>query len=130
MSSHYAKAIKKHSGKDPSESRQKELGTPRAGDLSGDHSSFLKEILKLIDDGKIDLMHPHSFINDDVYKELNDEVKGMADRAIPNIISLLERVMDLHARDESNESIEMKNLIDALWQAKQRVEAHADVFIF
>ena len=130
MKNPFAKAIKKHSGKDPAESEQKELGKPVGAALADEHANFLQIVLKLIDDGKIDLVNPQSIFNQDVYDGLSDEWKARTDQALPNIISLLERVMDLHSRPEENESMEMKNLIETLWQAKQRIEEHADVFIF
>jgi len=130
MPNPFAKAIKKHSGRDPKESDQVALGKPQKTVLQDDHASFLNEIIALIDSGKVDTKNPNSFINDDVYNGLPQELKAKADMGLPNIISLLERIMDLHAREESNESFEMKNLIDTLWQAKERIEKHADVFIF
>lgn len=130
MKNPFVKAIKKHSGKDPTESDQKDLGKPQGTALADEHANFLQTVLKLIDDGKIDLVNPQSVFNQDVYEGLSDELKAKTDQTLPNIISLLERIMDLHSRPEENESMEMKNLIETLWQAKQRIEEHADVFIF
>lgn len=130
MTNPFAKAIKKHSGKDPSEAEQQRLGKPRAASLSDEHTDFLKNLIDLIDAGKIDTKDSQSFINDEVYAGLADDVRAKTDQAIPNIITLLERIMDLHAREEDNASFEMKNLVETLWQAKERIEQHADVFIF
>jgi hypothetical protein len=130
MANPFTKAIKKHSGKDPSEESQVALGTPQAGDMGDDHHGFLESVIGLIDAGKINTAEPHSFINDDVYDGLSDELRGKTDLAIPNICSLLDRIMDLHHREEDNNSFEMKNLIETLWQTKERIEEHSDVFIF
>ena len=130
MTNPFAKAIKKHSGKDPSVAEQQRLGKPQAVSFSDDHSDFLNNIISLIDEGKIGTADPQSLINDDVYAGLSDELRAQTDKTIPNIVSLLERIMDLHAREEDNESFEMKSLIETLWQAKERIEKHADVFIF
>ena len=129
MTNPFAKAIKKHSGKDPSEAEQRRLGKPRAASLSDDHADFLKNIIRLIDAGKINTADMQSFINDDVYAGLSDELRAQTDKTIPNIVSLLERIMDLHAREEDNESFEMKSLIETLWQINERMGEH-DVFVF
>ncbi|MBT3835064.1 hypothetical protein HOF56_02330 [Candidatus Peribacteria bacterium] len=130
MADDFAKAIKKHSGQDPSEEKQEQLGKPQAVQLTDEYENFLKTVISLIDDGKIDTKKPSSFINDDIYDSLDDELRAKTDQAIPNIASLLDRIMDFHAREEDDESVEMKGLIDMLWQSKQRIEEHADVFIF
>jgi hypothetical protein len=130
VSNPFAKAIKKHSGNDPSDAAQIALGTPRADGLSDEHTGFLKNLFTLIDKGKIDTKNPMSFVHEDVYGALPDDLRAKTDQAIPNICTLLERIMDLHARPEKNDSFEMKNLIETLWQAKQRIEDRADVFIF
>ena len=130
MADDFAKVIKKHSGKDPSEKEQEELGKPQATALSDEYENFLQTVISLIDEGKVDTKNPSSFINDDIYEGLDDELRAKTDQAIPNLASLLDRIMDFHSREESDESIEMKGLIDMLWQAKQRIEEHADVFIF
>ncbi len=130
MKNPFSKALKKHSGKDPSDADQKALGKPKAAALGDEHKDFLKEILGLIDAGTIDTKNTDTFVNEDVYKGLDLTMRAKVERAMPNIISLLERIMDLHARPEQDESFEMKNLIECLWQAKERIEKHADVFIF
>jgi hypothetical protein len=126
----FAKALKKHSGRDPTELEQIALGTPRGESMSDEHKGFLATVLRLIDEGKIDTKEPMSFINDGVYRGLPDDLRAQTDRAIPNISSLLDHIMDLHVRPEDDQSFEMKNLIETLWQAKQRIEEKADVFIF
>ncbi len=109
---------------------QKRLGVPKPGALHEEHTDFLKEVIDLLDTGKIDTKLPMTFIHENVYKGLSQDWKAKVDMATPNIVSLLERIMDLHARPENNASVEMKNLIETLWQAKERIEREADVFIF
>lgn len=130
MTNPFTQALQKHTGKDLSTSKQEKLGKPQAAVLSDEHTNFLKTVIGLIDAGKIDTKFPQTFLHGAVYEGLSQEWKAKTDRAIPNIATLLERIMDLHARPEKDESFEMKNLIETLWQAKQRIEEHADVFIF
>lgn len=109
---------------------QKRLGVPKPQFLQEEHTDFLREVITLLDTGKIDTKLPMTFIHENVYKGLSRDWKAKVDMATPNVVSLLERIMDLHARPENNESAEMKNLIETLWQAKERIERHADVFVF
>ena len=130
MSNTFAHAIKKHATHDPSLKDQEALGKPQKSSLGDDHANFLETVLKLIDDGTI---HPHehwTFLKQDVYESLSDEWKARVDQVLPNIVSLLERIMDLHHREEENDSFEMKSLLETLWHAKQRIEDDYDVFIF
>lgn len=130
MTNPFAKAVKAHGGKDLPLKEQQELGKPRPTNFADEHAHFLTTIIGLIDAGTIDTKFPMTFVHKEVYKGLSDDWKAKTDLAIPNIASLLERIMDLHARPEKNESVEMKNLIETLWQAKQRIEEKADVFVF
>ncbi len=115
---------------EPSLEDQKRLGIPKPTGLAQTHEKFLKEVIVLIGQGQIDTKFPETFIHQPVYRGLSPEWRAKVDMATPNIISLLERIMDLHARPENDASVEMKNLIETLWQAKERIEQHADVFIF
>ena len=126
----FIRAIKEHSGKELSAGKEAELSKPKAASLTDEHSIFLNTVIRLLDEGKIDTKNPQSFIKSDVYDGLSDELKAKTDQTVPNIITILEHIMDLHARKEDNASEEMKSLIETLWQAKQRIEEHADVFIF
>ena len=124
-----AKFLKKGAA-EPSLKEQERLGVPQATPLTDAHTDFLKEVLRLLDQKKIDIKRPETFIHQSVYDGLSPEWKTKVDMVVPNIISLLERIMDLHARPENDASHEMKNLVDTLWQAKERIESHADVFVF
>src|SRR3989338_2449606 len=127
----FTKAIKAHSGKGPSAKAQKELGKPHEDNvLTGDYTVFIQTLLTLLDQGKIDTKDTQSFIHGDVYRGLPLDLKARVDLAIPNIVTLLERIVDLHVRPEKDDSYEMKSLIDSLWLVKERIEKDADVFIF
>ena len=130
MTTPYSKALQKHSGTELPAALQKSLSTPREISLEREHGTFLKTVIGLIDAHTIDMKNSASLRKEAVYRTLSPEWQRKVDLAVPNIITLLERIMDLHARPEKNESIEMKNLIETLWQAKQRIEKHADVFVF
>lgn len=130
MPTPFAKAIQEHDGRDLPAGRQRQLGKPQETTLAAEHAAFLKTVIALIDSGKIDTKFPQTFIHAEVYENLSPTWKAKVDRAIPNVSTFLECIMDLHARPEKDESFEMKNLIELLWQAKERIEQHADVFVF
>jgi hypothetical protein len=125
-----AQAIEEHGDADIPVEEQQELGKPQAASFSDEHDHFLATVLQLIDEGKINTGVPESFINQDIYDGLSEELQGKVDLAIPNVVSFLDKIIELHKRPESNESYEMKTLIESLWQTKQRIEEQADVFIF
>ena len=130
MSDDFTQAIRQHGDKELPVEDQAKLGKTQGTSLGDEHAGFLDLVMKLIDDGVIDLSDPTSFIKLDIYEECDDAMKGKIDQATPNIISFLDKIIRLHASDEPSESFEMKGLIEALWQAKERIEKDVDVFVF
>lgn len=131
MPNPFARALRIFAGKGPSEDAQKALTkTHEDHVLTDEHAAFIQTVLQLLDDKKIDTKNVQSFVKQNVYQSLELSVKAKVDRAIPNIISLLERIVDLHMRPENDDSYEMKNLIESLWLIKERIEKESDVFIF
>ena len=131
MQNPFAKALQAFKGKEQSIAVQKELGKPHEDNvLTDEHTAFIQIVLKLLDQGKIDTKNPQSFIHENIYTKLSLYLKARVDLAIPNIVTLLERIVDLHVRPENDDSYEMKNLIESLWLVKERIEKEADVFIF
>ena len=126
----YSKALEKHGGKDLPAALQKAFGKPREISLAEKHDIFLKTVIGLMDSHTIDMKNPASLRKEAVYRKLSPEWQRKVDIVVPNIITLLERIMDLHARPENDASVEMQHLIDTLWQAKRRIEKHVDVFVF
>jgi hypothetical protein len=130
MRQDFAQAMEKHRGQDLPQGTQEQLGKPREANLEEEHARFLTLVLQLIDAKKIDTVRPETFVKEEIYRTLSEDLQGKVDLAVPNIISLLERIMDLHARPEKDASLEMRSLIESLWLAKERIEQQADVFIF
>jgi len=115
----------------PSEEAQEALTkTHEDNVLTDEHAAFIKTLLRLIDEKKIDTKNVQSFVKQPIYQPLPLALKAKVDLAVPNIITLLERIMDLHRRPENDDSYEMKNLIESLWLIKERIEKETDVFIF
>jgi len=106
------------------------LGKPRSAHLRDDEHVFIKVVISLLEQGKIDPDVPATFIKKEEYEKLSDEGRRVTDEALPNISSLLRRIVDLHYRKEPDDSFEMASFIASLWHAKSRVEEWGDVFVF
>ncbi len=122
--------IASHQGTALPHGTQVKLGAPQPGSLADDHKNFIKIIVDLLESQKLNPADPSTFIKTDVYDRLTPEIRALTDRSLPNICSLLHYIYELHYRKEPDDSAEMKAFIESLWQAKRRVEQHADVFVF
>jgi len=92
-------------------------------------SDFLELIIKLIQDGKIDLYKPSTLINDIVYDNLTSELKGKADFAAMNLISSIRELKGLYDNGYKD-TFQTKNLVHRLRLHKERLEeAGGDLFI-
>lgn len=117
--------------KDLSEAAQKKVGKAIAGDMSQKHTDFAKKLSELIRSKKIDPMNTDTFLNMDVYKGLNAEMKLAVDKMLPNLATLLSHIVGFYdSKETPNASPELQSLIENLWQMIERVESEADVFVF
>lgn len=110
---------------------QKKAGAPIAGAIGRKHRDFLKTIRKLLESGKIDPYEPQSLLNMDVYEALPEEWKEKADLALVNIADQLRILAEfLQSPETPAESPQLQTMVEQLWQSKQQIEEHHDVFIF
>ncbi len=113
------------------EREQQRMGVPVGGKLSPEHLAFLKEVKRLIETKEIDPYDPKTFLKKDVYDSLNEEWIEKTDLALANIAGLLRQVYELFVRkDTPDESPQYQTMIEQLWDMKQRIEQHHDVFKF
>lgn len=113
------------------EDEQKKAGQAIAGKMDPKHEEFLQQLLKLLQEKQIDTAHPESFIKQDVYDAMPLEWKGKTDQALFNIADQVRRIEEFYISKETpNESPQLQNMIDSLWQMKQRIEETYDVFKF
>jgi hypothetical protein len=125
----FAAAIKNF--KDLPEDAQKKAGQAIAGDMDAEHTEFVKKITNLINSGKIDTTNPESILNKKVYDSLDAEWKAKTDLAIVNIADLLRHIKEFfESKQTPDSSPQLVTMIEDLWQMKQRIEEHADVFVF
>lgn len=114
-----------------SEEEQKKAGTPMGGDMDDEHKNFCTTITKLFESGAIDVTKPETFLNADVYEGLSAEWKTKTDLAMLNVATLLEHIYGFYKSKQTPDACpQLANMIDQLWEMKQRIESHADVFKF
>lgn len=114
-----------------SEAEQKKAGTPMGGDMGDEHKNFCKTITKLFESGEINVTQPETFLNRDVYDKLEPEWKAKTDLAMLNIATLLEHIYGFYKSKQTPDACpQLQNMIEQLWEMKQRIESHADVFKF
>jgi len=121
--------LKKH-GK-ISEKAQVALGKAKDEKMTKKHNDFLKDLLSLIDKGTIDPMNPESFINKKIYDTMPQEWKAKVDLGLINMAHMIQKISEFyHSKDTPNASPELQNMIEHLWQMKQRIEEKYDAFKF
>lgn len=90
---------------------------------------FLQNIIKKVEQGKIQLYTPSTLLNDEVYKKLSSYDKGKADFNILNLLNKIREIKKLWDRGETN-TYQILNLVKSLRLIKERIEiAEGDVFI-
>ena len=111
--------------------QQKSIGQAATASMGDQYNQFLKTILTLIDSGVIDVYKPQTFLKQDIYSALPEEWKDKTDLALLNIANLLQNIYLFRVSKQTpDESPILASMIEQLWQMKQRIEEHHDVFIF
>jgi hypothetical protein len=114
-----------------SEADQKKAGKPIGDDMGDEHKNFVKIVSKLLDSGEIDVTKPETFLKKDVYDALDADSKAKIDIAMLNMATLLSHIYDFYKSKKTPDAApQLETMIEQLWQMKQRIESHADVFKF
>ena len=109
----------------------RKAGQPMGGDMGDEHKNFCTTITKLFESGQIDVTRPETFLNKDVYAELEEEWKNKTDLAMMNIATLLQHIYEFYKSKQTPDACpQLATMIEQLWEMKQRIEIHADVFKF
>ncbi len=114
-----------------SEEAQQHAGKPVAGTIGDDEKSFAETVTKMIDSGEISPVDPQTFLNHEIYDALDEEWKDTTDLALVNIGNQLQLIHDF-MKDPgfTNDSPQLQTMVEQLWQMKQKIEEHHDVFKF
>lgn len=114
-----------------SDADQKHAGRPIGGDMGEEEKNFCLTITKLFENGEIDVTKPESFLNKNVYDSLEPEWKTKTDVSIGNIAILLNHIYGFYKSKQTPDACpQLATMIKQLWEMKQRIEIHADVFKF
>ncbi len=116
---------------DLSEKEQKKAGAPIGGDMDEKHKKFVKELSDMILSNKIDPNRSQTFINADVYANIDDALRAKVDMTVPSMAILLRHIVDFYLSKETPDACpQLATMIDELEQMKNRIEKDADVFVF
>ena len=107
------------------------INTPMKDDTGVDakDQKFIKMVLNLVQEGKINLFVPETLLNKPVYEKLDYKAKGTAD---VNAVSLLADLRQIKKLKEQgyDESFQIQNLIHHVRITKERLEKECgDIYI-
>ncbi len=116
---------------DLTEEDQKKAGQAMGGDMSTKHKEFVTLLSSLIREEKIDPHNPSTLIHQHVYDALDDALRAKVDLALPSIAILLRHIADFyHSKETPDACPQLAQMIDQLWEMKERIEKEKDVFVF
>ncbi len=115
---------------DLSIAEQKKAGQPGGDDMDQEHKNYLKIVIGMLDKKEISVEDPQSLLKPEHYGKLGELERGKVDAALVNIVDMLRQIEEFY-RDKSipDASPELQNMIEHLWQMKNRVESqYGDVY--
>lgn len=108
---------------------QKELNEPLKYAGSSQNKDFLEMLVKMVNDGKIQLLRPDSLINHAVYDKLDEKTQGKADYEALNLLNLVRQIKTLYDAGY-RDTYQIDNLVEQLRVTKERLEIQGgDLFI-
>lgn len=108
---------------------QKELNEPLKYNGSSQNKDFLEMLVKLINEGKIQIYKPATLINHEVYDKLDQTAQGKADYEAVNMLMVIREIKGLYDAGYK-ETYQIDNLVERLRVSKERLEVQGgDLFI-
>lgn len=90
---------------------------------------YFEAVIRMIEDGSLELHTPRTLMNDDVYTSLDEKSQGIADMNAVSLLNDLRQMKKLYDMGET-ESFQIKNLIQRIRSVKERIEKQCgDVYI-
>jgi len=130
MADDYKKTMAKHQDS-VSEEDQKKAGQAQSGKMDAKHKKFVEDLVKLRDSGEIDPMQPYTMVKQDVYDSMPEEWQDKTDLVLVNLADDVRMITDFYkSTDTPDESPQLDTMVEALWNAKQKIEVEYDVFKF
>jgi hypothetical protein len=92
-------------------------------------SQYLEAVIKMINDGALNLYSPDTLMKTAIYDALDYQSKGLADINAVNLLGDLRQMKKLYDLGDK-ESFQIQNLIQRIRNTKQRIEDRCgDVYI-
>lgn len=111
------------------EKTQKWLNEPLKYAGSSQNRDFLEMLMKMINEGKIQLLQPASLINHQVYDKIDQKAQGKADYEAMNLLHVVREIKGLYDAGYKD-TYQMDNLVEKLRVTKERLESQdGDLFI-
>lgn len=97
--------------------------------VNSENEEFLKMLIEMISDGKINLYRPNSLINNEVYDQLSEQEQGKVDLEAVNLLSAIREIQGLYENGFEG-SFQIQNQVHRLRLIKERLEQEGgDLFI-
>jgi len=97
--------------------------------IEASDTQYLETIIKLINDGKLDLHTPKTLMKAQLYNSLDDKAKGLADMNAVTLLNDLRQMKKLYDSNNTS-SFQIQNLIHRIRNVKKRIEdICGDVYI-
>lgn len=96
--------------------------------FSDEDQAFLNLLMQKVEDGSINLYQPSSLLNSAVYESLSPEAKGKADQNAVILLGRIREIINL-MKISQEPTYQLKNLVQSLRDAKDRLEEHKDSFV-
>ena len=110
---------------------QQRLNQPLASNSAFDPAddNFLKAVVSLVEEAKINLYSPSSLLNEPMYRTLTEEQRGKVDLEAFNLLTTLRNIYNLW-KVENKATYQLQNLVHQVRLTKERLEnISGDVFI-
>lgn len=108
---------------------QKQLNEPLKYNGSSQNKDFLEMLVKLINEGKIQVYKPDTLINHDVYDKLDQTAQGKTDYEAVNMLMIIREIKGLYDAGYKD-TYQIDNLVEELRVSKERLEVQGgDLFI-
>lgn len=92
-------------------------------------AEYLEAIVKLIDEGRLNLHTPNTLMKNEIYDSLDDKAKGLADMSAVSLLNDLRQMKKLYDSGDK-ESFQIQNLIQRIRTVKERIENQCgDVYV-
>ncbi len=102
---------------------QVKAGQAIPGKMSDEHERFMLFLVKLVDEGAIDLYVTDTFLNPEVAETLSDEAREQVSLALLNIAAQARQIYDFYKSQKTpNESPHLQTMVEHIWQTKSKLE--------